>query len=160
MRANLFVDFGALGETDESIYPCQGRQRENCRVIEDDLAFRATTGLSFAWRSLSGLFDLTLPSHLLKKTTTKHGFSDLPLELVFRGDKSAKKIISPIFITCSLAFASPAFAEPIILVFDVDRAIKQSKAGRSMASQLEEQVAKVRADEGDIFKGLQSEARS
>ena len=27
-----------------------------------------------------------------------------------------------------------------------------------MASQLEEQVAKVRADEGDIFKGLQSEA--
>ena len=69
-----------------------------------------------------------------------------------------KKIISPIFITCSLAFASPAFAEPIILVFDVDRAITQSKAGRSMASQLEEQVAKVRADEGDIFKGLQSEA--
>ena len=92
MRANLFVDFGALGETDEfTSIPCQGSQRENCRVIEDDLAFRATTGLSFAGALLSGLFDLTLPSHLLKKITTKHGFSDLPLELVFRGDKSGRK---------------------------------------------------------------------
>ena len=71
-----------------------------------------------------------------------------------------KKIISPIFITWQFGLCVAAFAEPVILVFDVDRAIGLSKAGRSMASQLEEQVAKVRADEGDIFKGLQSEARS
>ena len=69
-----------------------------------------------------------------------------------------KKIILSIFIAGSLAFAPAAFAEPVILVFDVDRAIGLSKAGRSMASQLEEQVSKVRADEGEALKGLQSEA--
>ena len=64
MRANLFVDFGALGETDESnSAPCQNGQKVNCRVIEDDLAFRATTGLSFAWRSPFGpvRFDFAEP---------------------------------------------------------------------------------------------------
>ena len=64
MRANLFVDFGALGETDElTSTPCQGSQRLNCRVIEDGLAFRATTGLSFAWRSPFGpvRFDFAEP---------------------------------------------------------------------------------------------------
>ena len=64
MRANLFVDFGALGETDESSSaPCQNGQKVNCRVIEDDLAFRATTGLSFAWRSPFGpvRFDFAEP---------------------------------------------------------------------------------------------------
>lgn len=69
-----------------------------------------------------------------------------------------KKIILSVFIAGSLAFAPAAFAEPVILVFDVDRAIGLSKAGRSMASQLEEQVSKVRADEGEALKGLQSEA--
>ena len=69
-----------------------------------------------------------------------------------------KKIILSIFIAGSLAFAPAAFAEPVILVFDVDRAIGLSKAGRSMASQLEEQVSKVRADEGEALKGLQGEA--
>ena len=64
MRANLFVDFGALGETDESSSaPCQNDQKVNCREIEDDLAFRATTGLSFAWRSPFGpvRFDFAEP---------------------------------------------------------------------------------------------------
>ena len=69
-----------------------------------------------------------------------------------------KKIILSVFIAGSLAFGPAAFAEPVILVFDVDRAIGLSKAGRSMASQLEEQVSKVRADEGEALKGLQSEA--
>ena len=69
-----------------------------------------------------------------------------------------KKIILSIIVAGNLAFAPSAFAEPVILVFDVDRAIAMSKAGKSMASQLEEQVSKVRADEGEIFKGLQSEA--
>ena len=69
-----------------------------------------------------------------------------------------KKIIISIFMVGSLAFAPAAFAEPVILVFDVDRAIAMSKAGKSMAKQLEEQVSKVRADEGEVLKGLQSEA--
>jgi len=58
----------------------------------------------------------------------------------------------------SLAFAPAAFAEPVILVFNLDRAIAMSKAGKSMAEQLEEQVSKVRADDGEVLKGLQSEA--
>ena len=64
MRANLFVDFGALGETDEtSSAPCQNGQTANCRVIKDDFEFRATTGLSFAWRSPFGpvRFDFAEP---------------------------------------------------------------------------------------------------
>lgn len=69
-----------------------------------------------------------------------------------------KRIILSIIVAGNLAFAPGAFAEPVILVFDVDRAIGLSKAGRSMASQLEEQVSKVRADEGEALKGLQSEA--
>ena len=71
-----------------------------------------------------------------------------------------KKIILSIFIAGSLAFAPAAFAEPVILVFDVDRAIGLSKAGRSMASQLEEQVSKVRADEGEALKGCKAKRRS
>ena len=69
-----------------------------------------------------------------------------------------KKLFISIFMVASLAFAPAAFAEPVILVFDVDRAIAMSKAGKSMAKQLEEQVSKVRADEGEVLKGLQSEA--
>ena len=89
---------------------------------------------------------------------TKHGFSDLPLELVFRGDKSAKENNFTDFYNMQFGFCAAAFAEPVILVFDVDRAIAMSKAGKSMAKQLEEQVSKVRADEGEVLKGLQSEA--
>jgi Skp family chaperone for outer membrane proteins len=80
------------------------------------------------------------------------------LEPVFKGTEVFKKIIISIFMVGSLAFAPAAFAEPVILVFDVDRAIAMSKAGKSMAKQLEEQVSKVRADEGEVFKGLQGEA--
>ncbi len=69
-----------------------------------------------------------------------------------------KKIIASIFMVGSLAFAPAAFAEPVILVFNLDRAIAMSKAGKSMAEQLEEQVSKVRADDGEVLKGLQSEA--
>lgn len=58
----------------------------------------------------------------------------------------------------TLAFAPAAFAESVILVFDVDRAIALSKAGKSMAAQLEEQFSKVRTDESEILKNLQSEA--
>jgi outer membrane protein len=61
-------------------------------------------------------------------------------------------------MAASLAFAPAALAEPVILVFDVDRAIGLSKAGKSMAKQLEAQVSKVRDDEGEILKSLQSEA--
>jgi outer membrane protein insertion porin family len=43
MRANLFTDFGVLGETDAEA--TSGSQ------IEDEMAFRATYGLSVAWRS-------------------------------------------------------------------------------------------------------------
>ena len=52
MRANAFVDFGFLGETD-----AVGSQ------IEDEMAFRATYGLSFAWRSPLGpvRFDFARP---------------------------------------------------------------------------------------------------
>ena len=55
VRANLFVDFGVLGETDAQ--PSAGRR------VEDEMAFRATTGLSFAWRSPFGpvRFDFAEP---------------------------------------------------------------------------------------------------
>ena len=55
MRANAFVDFGFLGETD--VLPTSTSQ------IEDEMAFRATYGLSFAWRSPLGpvRFDFARP---------------------------------------------------------------------------------------------------
>jgi outer membrane protein insertion porin family len=55
VRANLFVDFGVLGETDATASVGQR--------IEDEMAFRATTGLSFAWRSPFGpvRFDFAEP---------------------------------------------------------------------------------------------------
>ena len=43
IKANLFVDFGAVGDTDET-------QND----IEDDFAFRATSGLSISWKSPFG----------------------------------------------------------------------------------------------------------
>jgi outer membrane protein len=71
-----------------------------------------------------------------------------------------KKIVTAFFVLASLTFAPAAFAEPVILVFDVDRAIVLSKAGQSMAQQLEAQVQKVRSDEANVLKGLQSEAET
>ena len=55
MRANAFVDFGILGETDQA--PSATSQ------IEDEMAFRATYGLSFSWRSPFGpvRFDFARP---------------------------------------------------------------------------------------------------
>ena len=55
MRANAFVDFGVMGETD--VVPTSSSQ------IEDEMAFRATYGLSFAWRSPLGpvRFDFARP---------------------------------------------------------------------------------------------------
>ena len=43
IKANLFVDFGAVGDTDETLSD-----------IEDDFAFRATSGLSISWKSPFG----------------------------------------------------------------------------------------------------------
>ena len=43
LRANLFIDFGAVGDTDET-------QND----IEDEFAFRATSGLSISWKSPFG----------------------------------------------------------------------------------------------------------
>jgi len=43
LRANVFVDFGAVGDTDET-------QND----IEDEFAFRATSGLSISWKSPFG----------------------------------------------------------------------------------------------------------
>lgn len=56
-------------------------------------------------------------------------------------------------------FAAPltAMAQPVILVFDVDRAIALSKAGKSMAQQLEKQVASIRKEEEATVKKLQGE---
>lgn len=63
------------------------------------------------------------------------------------------------FMTLSTMFASEAQAAdgPVILVFDVDRAVALSKAGKSMAKQLEEQIKDVRADEKKIVDELSGE---
>ena len=55
MRANAFVDFGVLGETDAVA--------SSNSQIEDEMAFRATYGLSVAWRSPFGpvRFDFARP---------------------------------------------------------------------------------------------------
>ncbi len=55
MRANAFVDFGILGETDQIATVSS--------QIEDEMAFRATYGLSFSWRSPFGpvRFDFARP---------------------------------------------------------------------------------------------------
>ena len=52
MRANAFIDFGVLGETDVQ-----------SDTVVDDMAFRATYGLSVAWRSPFGpvRFDFARP---------------------------------------------------------------------------------------------------
>jgi outer membrane protein insertion porin family len=46
MKANAFIDFGALGDTDSVSFVAND--------IEDEFAFRATTGLSISWRSPFG----------------------------------------------------------------------------------------------------------
>ncbi len=71
-----------------------------------------------------------------------------------------KKIISAAVLTVGLMFApvSASAEGPVIIVFDVDRAIALSKAGQSMAKQLEGQVETVRTSEAKTLKGLQDEA--
>ena len=67
MRANLFLDYGLIGETDATVSnDCMDKpvdERVNCTMIEGDMALRATTGLSFAWRSPFGpvRFDFAEP---------------------------------------------------------------------------------------------------
>lgn len=56
-----------------------------------------------------------------------------------------------------MAFPISASAESVIIVFDLDRAIAMSKAGKSMAKQLDTQVKKVRSDEEATVKKLQAE---
>ncbi len=56
-----------------------------------------------------------------------------------------------------IAMPMASMAAPVILVFDVDRAIALSKAGKSMAKQLEEQVKKIRKEEEATVKELQGE---
>lgn len=72
-----------------------------------------------------------------------------------------KKIISAAVLAASFFFAPVAASAegPVIIVFDVDRAIALSKAGKSMAKQLESQVATVRTGEEKVLKGLQEEAK-
>jgi Skp family chaperone for outer membrane proteins len=111
--------------------------------------------------AISDRFDLTLPNHLLKKTMTKRGFSDLPSAPAFRGTKVFKRIITATFLTIiGLSVMTPAVAQnAVIIVFDVDRAISLSKAGKSMAEQLESQIQKVRTDETEVLKSLQARPR-
>lgn len=75
-----------------------------------------------------------------------------------------KNIIRSSFVALAVTVMSLGFAPssqaadtPIILVFDADRAIALSKAGKSMAKQLEEQVTKIRNDEEKVVKELQAE---
>ena len=46
MKANAFIDFGAVGDTDATGFVAND--------IRDDFAFRATTGLSISWKSPFG----------------------------------------------------------------------------------------------------------
>ena len=59
MKANLFVDFGALGDTDSVSAVAND--------IEDEFAFRATTGLSISWRSPFGPVRFDFASALVKE---------------------------------------------------------------------------------------------
>ena len=61
------------------------------------------------------------------------------------------------FMVAPIAGTAHAADGPVILVFDADRAVALSKAGKSMAKQLEEQVRKVRKDEEKVVKDLQGE---
>ena len=58
-------------------------------------------------------------------------------------------------VLCAPSLAS---AESVILVFDLDRAIALSKAGKSMAKQLETQASKVRSETEKAAQKLQEEA--
>ena len=68
-----------------------------------------------------------------------------------------KYMRSALLALAVIALPVVAQAQPVIIVFDVDRAIALSKAGKSMSKQLEEQVAKVRGDEAETVKKLQAE---
>ncbi len=60
MKANLFVDFGAVGDTDET-------QND----IEDEFAFRATSGLSISWKSPFGPVRFDFATALKKENYDK-----------------------------------------------------------------------------------------
>ena len=60
MKANLFIDFGAVGDTDET-------QSD----IEDEFAFRATSGLSISWKSPFGPVRFDFASALKKENYDK-----------------------------------------------------------------------------------------
>lgn len=69
-----------------------------------------------------------------------------------------KNMIHGVAIALALmAFPVSASAEAVIIVFDLDRAVAMSKAGKSMAKQLETQVNKVRTEEEATVKKLQAE---
>lgn len=63
--------------------------------------------------------------------------------------------IVAIAVLCAPSLAS---AESVILVFDLDRAIALSKAGKSMTKQLEEQARAVRGEAEKSAKNLQDDA--
>lgn len=73
--------------------------------------------------------------------------------------RSALAFVAASFMTVSTVLITDAQAAdgPVVLVFDVDRAIALSKAGKSMAKQLEEQVKSVRAEEKKIVDDLTGE---
>ena len=60
IKANLFVDFGAVGDTDETL-----------NDIEDDFAFRATSGLSISWQSPFGPVRFDFASAIKKEDYDK-----------------------------------------------------------------------------------------
>ena len=60
IKANLFVDFGAVGDTDETL-----------NDIEDDFAFRATSGLSISWKSPFGPVRFDFASAIKKEDYDK-----------------------------------------------------------------------------------------
>ena len=73
--------------------------------------------------------------------------------------RSALVVVTASFMAISTVTMTGAQAAdgPVILVFDVDRAIALSKAGKSMAKQLEEQIKDVRAEEKKIVEDLSGE---
>ena len=158
MRANAFIDFGVLGETD-----AVGSANSQ---IQDEMAFRATYGLSVAWRSPFGpvRFDFARP--IVKEDYDETRFSDLPSEPASEGNKVINNILHSALVFAAASFMAvstvmmtgvKAADGPVVLVFDVDRAIALSKAGKSMAKQLEEQVKSVRAEEKKIVDDLSGE---
>ena len=69
-----------------------------------------------------------------------------------------KNIIAVMALVVTMLMPSVAVAEgsPVIIVFDVDRAVALSKAGKSVAEQMKKQMEDVRASatkQGEAFQG-------